>query len=289
MTTTIEQIYAEFPALKRWPEDVAKQMYDQMHPKKNLADIQKGDWIQDAEVLVIRVMGTSGYIGCPSCFTKREGVEAGISFPCNNTRCAGAQRVATRLTKWVLLGSDETTKVVLDFPPFGYKLENGEDLVAKVCAIRGRVQDPRQQKERKTGKVLSEMPVIMVKDLRVVSDIRDVGVGSPGTAVSKPVSSPTTSPTPSTPTTPSPPTPVVPAAAKPSVSTEISPDKLNAFSLWMTFRTENGAKPVAESQVKTYVENNLHTAFEAFLPYLEKIHIDSQGIDAYRLKVRAAT
>jgi hypothetical protein len=288
MTIAIEQIYAEYPALKKFPEDVARIMYDQMHPKKTLAGIQKGDWIQDAEVLVVRVLGTSNYVGCPTCYNKAENIAEGLSFPCTHPpRCNGDQRIATRLFKWVLLGSDETTKVVLDFPPFGYKLENGEDLLCKMVQVRGRVQDPRQNKERKTGKVLSEMPVLQVKSLKILSDIRD---GTPAETLIPKAAPSTMEATQPAPTKPSVATATAPAKPAPTPSApaptgEVTADKLNAFSLWMTFRTENGAKPVQETQVKTYVENNLHIPFAAFEPYIEKIHTDSQG-EVCRLKVK---
>lgn len=286
MTTAIDQILAEFPALRKYPDDVIQQMYSQMKPKRNLTDIAKGDWVNDAEVLVIKVMGTSSYVGCPNCYTKKEGVEEGISYQCTTAKCGGAQRVATRLTKWVLLGSDETTKVILDFPPFGFKLEDGTTLEAKVVSIKGRVQDPRENKDRKTGKVLGTTPVIMVKDLKVVSDIRD---GTPIQPTPKP--SPTTPPPAAAAKTPSvsAPTLTSPPASTPTpttpLSTEIPAEKLNAFSLWMTFRTENGTKPVPEAQLKSYVENNLHISFEAFKPYLEQVHTDSQG-ELYKLKAK---
>lgn len=288
MTTSIEQIYTEFPALKakHYSEDVVRMMYDQMKPRHDLRDIVKGDWVDGAEVLVVRVMGTSGYVGCPNCYTKKEGVEEGISYQCNTTKCSGAQRVATRLTKWVLLGSDEATKVILDFPPFGYKLSDGASLIAKVVSIRGRAQDPRENKDRKTGKVLGTTPVIQVKDLKVLSDIRD---GAPGMATQPtpsapaPVAKPAPTPSLSTPAAQYVPTP---SASPTALSTEIPAEKLNAFSLWMTFRTENGAKPVVEAQLKNYVENNLHISFEAFMPYLEQIHTDSTG-NVYRLKAKA--
>lgn len=287
MTTSIEQIDKEFPALAKYPDEVKRQMYDQMKPKRNFTDISKGDWVNDAEVLVIKVMGTSSYVGCPNCYTKKEGVEEGISYQCTTPKCnGGTQRVATRLTKWVLLGSDETTKVILDFPPFGYKLEDGETLKAKVVSIKGRVQEPRVTKD-KTGKVLGTTPVIMVKDLKVVSDIRD---GTPIQPTPKPsLTTPSpaavaTAPSASAPV--SAPTPT--SASTTSLSTEIPAEKLNAFSLWMTFRTENGAKPVPEAQLKSYTENNLHISFEAFKPYLEQVHTDSQG-ELYRLKAKVNT
>jgi hypothetical protein len=270
-------------------------MYDQMKPKRNLTDIAKGDWVNGAEVLVIKVMGTSGYVGCPNCFTKKEGVEEGISYQCTTGKCAGAQRVATKLIKWVLLGSDESTKVILDFPPFGYKLEDGETLKAKVVSIKGRVQEPRQNKD-KTGKVVGTTPVIMVKDLKVVSDIRDgTAAAASGAALPSPPAPADRQPTPApSPVTPPPavartaPSASAPAPTTSILATEIAPEKLNAFSLWMTFRTENGAKPVPEAQLKSYVENNLKIHFEAFVPYLEQVHTDSQG-ELYRLKAKANT
>jgi len=280
MTTSVEEIRKQYPALVKFPDDVVRQMYDQMNPKRDLSDLNKGDWVNGAEVLVIKVLGTSSYVGCPFCFTKKEGVEAGISYECTTAKCAGQQRVATRLTKWTLLGSDTTTKVILDFPPFGYKLEDGESLTAKVVSVKGRVQDPRENKDRKTGKVLGTTPVIQVKDLSIVSDIRDAGANSLEAALPKPQTPEQREPIPPI---PSPPTPVAKATTAP---VEVSADKLNAFTLWMTFRTENGSKPVPEATLKTYVENNLKIPFESFQPYLEGIHTDSQGT-VYRLKARA--
>lgn len=287
MTTSLEQIYTEFPALKgHYPEDVVRMMYEQMKPKRSLTDVTKGDWVDGAEVLVVKVMGTSGYVGCPNCYTKHEGVDEGISYECKSTKCQGAQRVATRLTKWVLLGSDNTTKVILDFPPFGYKLGDGNNLIAKVVSIRGRAQDPRENKDRKTGVVSGTTPVIQVKDLKILSDIRD------GTAT--PVPLPAVAPKAAQPKQPTltPPAPPPASAAKtPSASapvvttTDISAEKMSAFGLWMTFRTENGAKPVPEAQLKAYVENNLHIAFDSFKPYLDQIHTDSQG-EVYRMKAK---
>lgn len=277
MTQTLEQIYTAYPALRKYPEEVARQMYQQMNPIRTLSDIQKGDWVSDADVLVIRVLGTSAYVGCPNCFTKKEGVEAGISYDCKSTKCGNTQRIAIVLNKWTLLGSDETTKVILDFPPFGYKLQDGETLVAKVVSIRGRVQDPRENKD-KTGKVTGTTPVIMVKELKILSDIRDAGAGSLEA---------TARPAPTSPSTPTP-TPAINATVpRTPTNTILSPEKLNGFNLWMTFRTENGSKPVAETQLKTYIENNLHLTLPDFLPYLDAVR-DSAGGNLYKLKAKTA-
>lgn len=250
-TPSIEEILRKYPALKPFAanEDAVRQLYETMNPKRDIKDFTKDDQVKDIEVLIVRVIGNSYYIGCPNCF-KKLNIDEGISVVCQSDRCKGEQRVGTKLYKWTLLAGDASTKVILEFPPFGFKMTNGEEYVAKVVKVTGRVGEPRVRKNKETGEVESTTPTITVRDMRVVSDIRDTGVGSLD-AVSEPMS-------PSPPPAPTPPTPNLPA------------EKVAGFKTWVTVITQNGKKPVPEAQIKAYVETRLGLKFEDLTSYLKK-------------------
>jgi hypothetical protein len=138
-----------------------------------------------------------------------------------------------------MLGGDPTTKVILEFPPFGYKLDDGAKYIAKVVNIKGRVSGVREQK---TDGVKHKVPIILVRDMKVISDIR----GPEAPKESTPEAAPT----------PSPPTP----------TSNLPAEKVAAFKTWLRIV----GKPVSEEQVKNYVKNNLKGALEDVLPLLKK-------------------
>ncbi len=275
-TKTIEEILKEVPALKRYegnPEAI-RTVYAELNPKKDLSGLTEGEFVNGAEVLVVRVMNESFYIGCPTCFTKKDGMEEGVTFECPSDRCK-VQRVATKLPRWSMLAGDETTKAILDFPPFGYKLTDGNALVGKVVAIKGNVTALRDQKVK--GEVKGKTPVIMVRDLKVVSDIRD---SVPEETIGERITKSTLAEAAKLPTPlgegpeglPNPP-------VSPNTGTIPAP-KLKALQTWMTVQ----GKPVEETQVKMYVENNLKLTFAEVLPLLDKSHSDQENKTLYALK-----
>ncbi len=268
-TKSIEEILKEVPALKRYegnPEAI-RTVYAELNPKKDLSGLVEGEFVNGAEVLLVRVLNESYYIGCPTCFTKKDGMEEGVAFDCPSDRCK-VQRVATKLPRWSILAGDETTKAILDFPPFGFKLTDGNALIGKVVAIKGSVTALREQKVK--GEVKGKTPVIMVRDLKVVSDIRD-GLGTPNDPRA------TAKVEPDVPLGEGPeglPNPPV------SSATSIAAPKLTTLRTWMTAI----GKPVAEDQLKMYVENNLKLAFGDVLPLLDKSHSDQEDKTLYTLK-----
>jgi hypothetical protein len=266
---TIEEILRKYPPLKRFETnpDVVRQLYAELNPKRNLSDLEEGDYVNGVDVLIARVISTSSYLGCPVCYRKKEGVDEGTSFDCTDVKC-NTQRVATRLTKWTLLGGDEMTKAILDFPPFAYKLEDGNQYVAKVVNIKGRVQKLTDQKEN--GKVVGKTPVIMVRDMKVVSDIRDAGT-EPMEKTAEAESIPVTM-------AKAPPSPPIPPTPKPEVCTIPEP-KLRAFNTWMGIM-----KTVTEAQLKSHVEGNLKLKMEDVLPLVSKTFLDSTQQTVYTLK-----
>jgi hypothetical protein len=268
-TLTIEEILKKVPALKRYegnPEAI-RTVYAKLNPKKDLSGLVEGEFVNGAEVLIVGVMNESFYIGCPTCFTKKDGMEEGVAFDCPSDRCK-VQRVATKLPRWSMLAGDETTKAILDFPPFGFKLTDGNALVAKVVSIKGNVTALRDQKVN--GEVKGKTPVIMVRDLKIVSDIRD-GLGAEPGPVAKVEKEPLPTPLGEGPE----------GLPNPSVSpaTSVAAPKLKAFQTWMAVQN----KPIFENEVKMYVENNLKLKLEDVLPLLDKRYTDSQGI-LYTLK-----
>lgn len=265
MNLTIEEIIQKIPALKVWAKnpDIVFQLYSELNPRNNLTDVAEGDYLQGADVLVSKVMSANSYIGCPVCYTKtKDGVEEGVSYECGNAKC-NTQRVATKLSKWKLLAGDmDGTKVVLDFPPFGFKIVDGKDYIAKVVNIKGKVTTI--QEEKKDGQTI-RIPVILVRDMKVLSDIRD----TPLPTVAEGASVPT-----------EPPTPVSPIPPPPSPPTGLPEDKLKTFNLWMTFQ----AKPIIEAQLVSYVENNLKLKLTDVLPLLDKTFQDATQTTLYTLK-----
>jgi hypothetical protein len=263
---SIDEIIAKIPALKIYAAnpDIVKQLYDELNPKRNLSELVEGDFVNGADVLIVRVLGNSSYIGCPVCYTKQGNVAEGVSFECPNAKC-GNQRVATKLVKWTLLAGDENTKAVLDFPPFAFKIDDGAKYLAKVVNIRGKVTGMRE--ERSNGTVKTKTPVIMVREMKVISDIRDEP---------EPERLETTSRTAMTNNVFNPPTPAVsttPASILPEA-------KIKAFSLWMSFQTT----PVTEAQLTTYLTNNLKATLPDVLPLLDVSFVDSQNTNIYSLK-----
>jgi hypothetical protein len=242
MSKTVEEIIKEIPALKAYATnpDVVKQLYKELNPREGLGDLQEGDYVDGADVLLVKVVSTSSYVGCPQCYKKME-VEEGVSVVCNGDRCHGEQRVATRLHKWTMLGGDPTTKVILEFPPFGYKLDDGSKYIAKVVNIKGRVSGVREQK---TDGVKHKVPIILVRDMTVISDVRDS------------LDAPKAEPTPKA-------APPLPSATPTS---NLPKEKVEAFKTWLRIV----GKPVTEEQVKNYVKNNLKGALEDVLPLLKK-------------------
>jgi hypothetical protein len=269
-TLTVEEILKKVPALKRYegnPEAI-RQVYAELNPKKDLSGLTDGEFVNGAEVLIVRVLNESYYIGCPTCFTKKDGMEEGVTFKCPSQRC-NTERVTAKLPRWSILAGDETTKAILDFPPFGFKLTDGNALVGKVVSIKGNVTALRDQKVN--GEVKGKTPVIMVRDLKIVSDIRD-GLGAEPGPVAKAEKEPLPAPLGEGPDgLPNPLT--LPA-------TSIAAPKLKALQTWMTVQ----GKPVAEDQVKMYVENNLKLKFGDVLPLLDKSHSDQEDKNLYTLK-----
>ncbi len=272
---TTEEIISKIPALKIYASnpDIVAQLYEELNPKRDLAGLQEGDYVNGADVLVVRVLGTSSYIGCPVCYTKKGDVEEGVSFECSNARCNN-QRVATKLTKWTLLAGDETTKAILDFPPFAYKIDDGSKYVAKVVNIRGKVTGMREQKV--DGATKAKTPVIMVRDMKVVSDIRDeqpdasLETKQEAPNIEKVASTSSVFPTPSSPPSPS------------EITLSIGEAKQKAFTLWMSFQSG----PVAETQLLAYLSNNLKATLEDVLPLLEFSYADNLKANVYKLKTR---
>jgi hypothetical protein len=275
-TKTIEEILKEVPALKRYegnPEAI-RTVYAELNPKKDLSGLTDGEFVNGAEVLIVRVLNESYYIGCPTCFTKKDGMEEGVAFDCPSDRCK-VQRVATKLPRWSILAGDETTKAILDFPPFGFKLTDGNALIGKVVAIKGNVTALRDQKVK--GEVKSKTPVIMVRDLKVVSDIRD----SVPETMAEQITKSTLAEAAKVPPAPLGEGPE--GLPNPPVSPNtgmIPAPKLATLRTWMTAI----GKPVAEDQVKMYVENNLKLAFGDVLPLLDKSHSDQENKTLYALK-----
>lgn len=264
-TLTTEQIIQKIPALKVWEKnpDIVFQLYNELTPRTGLADVVEGDYIQGADVLVAKIMSTNSYIGCPICYTKtKDGIEEGISYECPNAKCQ-MQRVATKLSKWKLLAGDmDGVKVVLDFPPFGFKITDGKDYIAKVVNIKGKVT--AIQEEKREG-VSIRIPVILVRDMKVLSDIRDTTLPTVAEA---------------TPIPPQPQEPSSPIPPPPSPLQGIPDDKLNKFSLWMSFQ----GKPIVEAQLVAYVENNLKLTMADVLPLLDKTFQDATQTAFYTLK-----
>ena len=276
MNLTIEEILKKVPALKRYegnPEAI-RTVYAELNPKKDLSGLAEGEFVNGAEVLVTKVLNESFYIGCPTCYTKKDGMEEGVTFNCTSQRC-NTERVTAKLPRWSILAGDETTKAILDFPPFGFKLTDGNALIGKVVTIKGSVTALRDQKVK--GEVKGKTPVIMVRDLKVVSDIRDGVIDSTAVAITKSTLAEAAKlPMPlgeGPEGLPNPPT--VPA-------TSIPASKLMAFQTWMN--AVGKGKPVAEDQVKMYVENNLKLKFGDVLPLLDKSHSDQEDKNLYTLK-----
>jgi hypothetical protein len=270
---TIEEMLRKYPALKRFESnpDAVRQLFAELNPKKSLSDLGEGDYVNGIDVLIVRVIGTSYYVGCPVCYRKKEGVEIGTSFDCTDVKCH-TQRVATKLTKWTLLGGDEKTKAILDFPPFAYKIEDGNEYLAKVVNIKGRVQKMTDQKQN--GQVVGKTPVIMVRDMTVVSDIRDAEVEPLAEIITKstlaeaaqiPLTPTATAPTQASP--PAPPVPTIPEA------------KLKAFNTWMTIM-----KTVTDAQLKNHVENNLKLKLDDVLPLVDKHFLDNNQTTVFTLR-----
>ena len=272
---TIEEILKKVPALKRYegnPEAI-RTVYAELNPKKDLSGLIEGEFVNGAEVLIVRILNESFYIGCPTCFTKKDGMEEGVVFDCPSQRC-NTQRVATKLPRWSILAGDETTKAILDFPPFGYKLTDGNALIGKVVAIKGNVTALRDQKVK--GEVKGQTPVIMVRDLKVVSDIRDSVPETIGERITKS----TLAEAAKFPLGEGPeglPNPLV----SPNIGMIPAP-KLTALQTWMN--AVGKGNPVAEDQVKMYVENNLKLTFADVLPLLDKSHSDQENKTLYALK-----
>lgn len=262
---TTEEIIAKIPGLKMYASnpDLLRKLYDDLNPKKDLKGLKEGDFVNGADVLVAGILSTSSYIGCPVCYSGRKDVPEGVSFECKNAKC-NQQRVAVRFNKCQLLAGDPTTKIILDFPPFSnYKLDDGRKLLAKVVTIRGRVTKMKQ--DIVNGEVKGDTPVVSVKDLAIVSDVRDNGE-----AVPEPASTPATPPPTAPSSPPSPPSPI----------TNIPEAKLKNFKTFMRVM----AKATTESQLKAYVEGTLKLKLEDVLPLLDKTHLDSQNTDVYKLK-----
>jgi len=81
---TIEEILKKVPALKRYegnPEAI-RTVYAELNPKKDLSGLIEGEFVNGAEVLIVRILNESFYIGCPTCFTKKDGMEEGVVFDC---------------------------------------------------------------------------------------------------------------------------------------------------------------------------------------------------------------
>ena len=272
---TIEEILREIPALIKYKDnpEILRTLYAELNPKRDLSGLTEGEFVNGADVLVVKVLSTNYYVGCPECFSKKEGVDIGTSYNCTNSKC-NTQRVATKLVKWTLLGGDSTTKVILDFPPFGFRLEDGNALLAKVINIKGKVTALRDQ--RTDGKVTGKTPVIMVRDMRILSDVRDVGTDSIEAAVAQvgegtqPPVTKTLTTTEAMPAPPSQPTPTLPDA------------KLKVFRTWMSVMSAN-AGIVTEAQLKAYAENNLKVKLEDVLPYVNKQFRDQTQQTFYTL------
>ena len=276
--TSIEEIIKKIPALKIYEAnpDIVRQLYEELNPRRDLSEVGQGDYINGADVLVVRVLGTNSYTGCPVCFTKVKGdIEEGVSFSCPNTaRCNGDQRVASKLTKWTLLAGDPTTKVILDFPPFAFKIDDGASYIGKVVNVKGKVTEIREEKV--SGVVKGKTPVIMVRDMKVVSDIRAPATEVPIDKVEE--AAPIMKGTVTTQNVFNAPPPI-PAAPT------IAPEKLKALDLWFKFQSG----PVTEAQVVSYVTNNLKLTMDEVLPFMNKSWSDSAKATIYTLKTPATT
>jgi hypothetical protein len=272
---SIEEMLRKYPPLARFKDnpDAVRQLYAELNPKRKLSELDIGDYVNGMDVLITKVIGTSYYVGCPVCFYKKEGVEIGTSFDCTNIKC-NTQRVATKLVKWTLQGGDETTKAILDFPAFAFRLDDGNKYLAKVVNISGKVQKLTDQKQ--DGKVVGKTPIIMVRDMKVVSDIRDPETDTLATQITKSTlaeaveiplgEGPKGLPTP----------PVSPVT--PPIST-IPETKLKAFNTWMTIM-----KTVTEAQLKNHVESNLKLKLDDVLPLVDKHFQDSTQTTVYTLR-----
>lgn len=229
----IEDIFKEFPGLRAYEkqEAVVRQMYARLHPRTGLEGIQVDENVNGESVLLVDIINESNYVGCPSCYTRQD-LEEGIVFTCNTGEkkingCRKEQRVATRLFKTKMLGSDPTTKVILDFPPFGFKLTDPAQYLAKVVNIKGKVTEIDK----------NNIPIIRVKDMKVISDIR-----ANNTKLSTSVAQ----------VAEAPPTPVVPT---------IPEEKKKALLLWI-----KAVKPTSEEQIKNHVINNLKLNWDVVRP-----------------------
>lgn len=244
---SIEEIITQYPLLKPYENqpDTIRQLYEQMHPnvKKDLTEAIVGDKIEAADILVIKTMGESSWIGCPVCFTKL-GEHEGITVECNS-KCRGEQRLATRLHKYRLLGGDTKTKVILDFLPWGFMITKPEQYVAKVISIKGTVDEIKETKVG--GEVKSKTPVITVRGLTIVTDI----MGKPTldvqefTVVTMPGAS----------------------VGVPQLD-HLPSGRIKAFKTWMIVMAKD--KPLALETIKHHVESNLKMTIEDVMPLLKK-------------------
>jgi hypothetical protein len=234
---TIEDIFKEFPGLKTYEKqpDVVRQMYARLHPKVGLEGLQVGEAVNGESILLVDIINESSYVGCPICYGRAD-VDEGIVFTCKTggkrtNGCHDEQRVATRLFKTKMAGSDPSTKVILDFPPFGYKIVDPAQYLGKVVNVKGRVTEMDK----------SNIPIIRVLDMKVVSDIRATETKLPATPQVVSVE--------------------VPAKPAPPAVPE---EKKKALILWI-----KAVKPTTEEQIKNHVVNNLKLKWEDAKPIVE--------------------